>query len=400
MTSIKNIIIIGNGAAGTTAAVEARKRNKDVDIEIISREDAYGYNRPMLTKTIVSGVDEKIFYIKPIEWYAENNVKVTLDTNVISIAPEDKEISLSDGSTRNYDVLILATGAEAFVPPFTGKDLDGVFSVRHWSDTKKIHDRLENTTDAVVIGGGVLGLEAAWDLKKAVKNVTVVEKGDALMSRQLDADGSKAIKDAADKAGINVAFESGTDEIVGANGKVNGVKLDTGKTLPAQLVIISTGIRQNTELVKDFDVEITRSIVVNDKMETGLPDVYAIGDCAEAGGVNYGIWPQALDMAKTAISNIFGEEKHYKAIIPANLLKVGDFSLYAIGDNGKNDDLKYEAHQIGNPDDGVFEKYYFAEDKLVGGTLVGSIASLSKLQNAFNNQSSKSDFLKEIGGNK
>lgn len=350
----------------------------------------------MLTKTMVSGVDEKNFYIKPIEWYEENNVKVTLNTNVLVLDPDHKELVLSDGTKRNYDILILATGAEAFVPPFPGKDLEGVFSVRHWSDTKKIHDMIEDTTDAVVIGGGVLGLEAAWDLKKGIKNVTVIEKGDALMARQLDADGSKAIKKAADEAGINVAFESGTDEIVGTDGKVIGVKLDTGETIPAQLVIISTGIRQNTELVKDHDVEITRSIVVNDKMETGLPDVYAIGDCAEAGGVNYGIWPQALDMAKTAVANIFGEDKRYKAIVPANLLMVGGFSLYAIGDNGKNEDLKYETHLIGNPDENQYEKYYFADDKLVGGTLVGSIAKLSKLQKAFNDGASKDDFLKEI----
>lgn len=396
MSIPKSITIIGNGAAGTTAAVEARKRDRDVPIEIISREDSYGYNRPMLTKSIVSGVNEKIFFIKPQEWYEENNIKVTLDTNVTSVDPKAKEIGLDNGNKQNYDVLILATGAEAFVPPIPGKDLQGVFSIRSWKDIKQIQDMLEQTTDAVVIGGGVLGLEAAWDLKQSVKNVTVIEMSNALMSRQLDEVGSKALLDDADKMGIDVEFSGNTEEIQGREGKVTGVKLKSGKTIPAQLVIISTGIRQNTELVKELGVEITKSIVVDDKMETGLPDIYAIGDCAECGGVNFGIWPQALDMAKTAIANIFGEEKHYKPIIPANMVRLGGFSLYAIGDNGKNPDLEYDLYESEDPEKNIVARYYFVDNKLAGGTLIGDISKLTKLQAAFNNKTEKEEFIKDV----
>lgn len=396
MSIPKSITVIGNGAAGTTAVIEARKRDKNVPIQIISREDSLGYNRPMLTKSIVSGVNEKIFFIKPEKWYKENNIKTTLNTNVTSLDPGTKEIELEGGGKQRYDVLILATGAEAFVPPIPGNDLKGVFSIRSWKDIKQIHDTLNSTTDAVVIGGGVLGLEAAWDLKKSVKNVTVIEMSGALMSRQLDEVGSKALLDDAGKLGINVEFNGNTDEIQGTDGKVTGVKLKSGKVLPAQLVIISTGIRQNTELVKDLDVEITRSIVVNDKMETGLSDVYAIGDCAESGGVNYGIWPQALDMAKTAIANIFGEEKHYKPTIPANMVRLGDFSLYAIGDNGKNADIEYDLYEDPDSGQGSTARYYFADNKLVGGTLIGDISNLTKLQGAFNNKTGKDEFLKDL----
>ena len=392
----KSITIIGNGAAGTTAAIEARKMDENIPIEIISREDSYGYNRPMLTKSIVNGVNEKVFFIKPEKWYEDNNIKVTLDTNVTSLDPDSKEISLDSGEKRNYDVLVLATGAEAFVPPISGKDLKGVFSIRNWKDIKQIHDMLDSATDAVVIGGGVLGLEAAWDLKQSLKNVTVIEKSNALMSRQLDGIGSKAILDDADKMGINVEFNGETEKILGIDGKATGVKLKSAKTIPAQIVIISTGIRQNTDLVKDLDVEITKSIVVNDKMETGLPDVYAIGDCAECGGVNYGIWPQALDMAKTAIANIFGEEKHYKPVIPANMVKLGDFSLYAIGDNGKNEDFKYDLYETSDPQKGNVARYYFVDNKLVGGTLIGDITKLTKLQEAFNNKTEKDEFINEV----
>jgi NAD(P)H-nitrite reductase large subunit len=260
-------------------------------------------------------------------------------------------------------------------------------------------------TDAVIIGGGVLGLEAAWDIKKAVTNVTIIERSDGLMSRQLDESGSIAIKKAADELGIKVAFEADTDSIVSANadpakgssGTVTGVKLKSGELINAQLVIISTGIKQNTELLKDIPgAEITRSIVVNDKMETGVPGIYAIGDCAESGGVNFGIWPQALDMAKTAVANIFGEEKHYKPTIPANMVGLSNIKLYAIGDNGKKDDVAYDLYEKTDPETGNIERFYFVDDKLVGGTLIGDISKLNKLQEAFNNNKTKDEFLGEI----
>ncbi len=393
----KKITIIGNGAAGTTAAIEVRKRDMDIPLEIISRESAYGYNRPMLTRTIVSGVDESLFYIKPKQWYDENNITVTLGTRVNGIDPVSKKLIIDGGGEKDYDVLILATGADAFVPPIPGHELDGVFSIRIWDDTKKIHDRLEGTTDAVVIGGGVLGLEAAWDLKKAIKNVTVIERSDAMISRQLDQVGSDAMKKAADEIGLKVAFNADTDAIEGSDGKVTGVKLKSGDVLDAQMVIISTGIKQNTELLKDMDgAEVAKSIIVNDKMETGVPDVYAIGDCAESGGVNFGIWPQALDMAKTAVANIFGDDKHYVPAVPVNMVGLSNIRLFAIGDNGKKEGVDYDIFEKTDDASGSSERFYFVDDKLVGGTLIGDISKLAKLQSAFKENKGKDEFLKEI----
>ena len=398
MSTPKSITIIGNGAAGTTAAIEIRKRDKDIPVEIISREDTYGYNRPMLTKSIVSGVDEKVFFLKPKEWYKENHVDVKLDCEVDSIDVDIKTINLKDGQIEDYDTLILATGAEAFVPPFPGKDLDGVFSIRHWKDIKSIKERLDKSTDAVVIGGGILGLEAAWDINKAVDNVTVIEQSNAMMFKQLDSVGSEALKKAADEAGINIKFKSNVEELIGENGSVTGVKLKGDGIIPAQLVIISTGIKQNIDLVVDKGAEVTKSIVVNDRMQTGIPDVYAIGDCAEYKGINYGIWPQAVDMAKTAVANIFGEDHPYKQTIPANMMKLSNMTLYAIGDNGKNSELPYELYEKSNPDQGKYERYYFVDNKLVGGTLIGDISKLSKLLEAYNNRTDKETFIKEIEG--
>jgi len=394
---MKKITIIGNGAAGTTAAAEIRKRDSEIPVEIISREDINGYNRPMLTKTLVSGVDEKTFYIKPEGWYIENNISTFLNDNVDAIDPESNKLIMSDGTQREYDRLIIATGAEAFVPPIPGSDLDGVFSVRSLKDNQTIHDHLSGTTDAVVIGGGVLGLEAAWDIKKTVDNVTVLERTDGLMSRQLDDNSCKALKNAADEIGISVTYCAETDSIVGENGRVTGVKLKSGEVIKAQLVIISTGIRQNTDLLKNIEgADVEKSIIVNDKMETGIPNIYAIGDCAESGGANFGIWPQAMEMAKTAVANIFGEDKRYVPVIPANMVGLSNIKIYAVGDNGKNKDVVYDIYEKTDSGSGSTGRFYFVDDQLAGGTLIGDISKLMKLQAAYKDKKSRNEVVEEF----
>jgi len=170
----EKIIIIGNGAAGTAACVEIRKRNPVADIEIISSEEVLGYNRPMLTKGILSKMDSPHFYIKPESWYKENNIKVTLGTTVTEINTEEKTLTLSNGETRTYGKLILATGARSNVPAMDGVDLEGVFAIRSLKDVERLQAYLPKVKEVVVVGGGVLGLEAAWEIRKAGKDVTII----------------------------------------------------------------------------------------------------------------------------------------------------------------------------------------------------------------------------------
>ena len=178
----------------------------------------------MLTKGILSEVDPINFFIKPFDWYRENKIKLTLGVTVKEIKKDSKELVLSNGETRSFDKLILATGAEAFIPPIKGADQEGVYAIRSLEGVNRLQEYLNQVKKAVVIGGGILGLEAAWELKKAGKDVTVIELSQNIMNKQLDEKGSELLRVATEKSGIRVITNTGIDEISG-DGKTTGVKL-------------------------------------------------------------------------------------------------------------------------------------------------------------------------------
>ena len=390
----ERFIIIGNGAAGTTACEEIRKRNKKCSIEMISREPVIGYNRPMLTKGILSEVDPINFYIKPQEWYQEKNIKLTLGVSVNEIKKDTKELVLDNGETRSYDKLILATGADSFIPPIKGTEQEGVYAIRTLEDVNKLQKLLQNITTTAVIGGGILGLEAAWELKKAGKEVTVIELSPNLMGRQLDERGSALLKAAAEKSGIKVSTGIGIEEIAGdGTGKAAGVKLADGTLVEAQLVILSTGVRQNIQLAKEIGIEADRSIKVNEKMETNVPDIYACGDCAEYNGANYAIWGQAVEMGKAAGINAVGDEYQYEAFIPSNAFSGMGTSLFAVGDNGKDPSKVYKTFEVYDGAKNTYEKLYFVNNRFCGGILMGDVSKSAKLLEGYKNQDPITKFL-------
>lgn len=414
-TQAEKFIIIGNGAAGTAACEEIRKRNAVCDIEMISSEDVIGYNRPMLTKGILVEIDGLNFFIKPFEWYGENNIKLTLDMRVESIDAKGKSILLSNGEKRSYDKLIIATGAKANIPPIKGADLQGVHAIRTLADVNRLQGNLDDAKDAVVIGGGVLGLEAAWEFKKAGKNVTVIELSPQIMGRQLDLKGSQLLQSAAEREGIRVITGVDIEEIVGgskqdrsndyAMGKVgieeilingssaSGVKMADGTVIPGQIIVLSTGIKQNIELASLAGIEAGRSIKVNEKMETTVGDIYACGDCAEFENANFAIWSQAIEMGKVAGSNAVGDEAIYAQIIPSNAFHGFGTSLFAVGDNGKDASKKYKTFEISDEGKNTYEKLYFVNNRFCGGTLLGDVTKSAKLLEAYKNKEAMTNLL-------
>ncbi len=388
----ERFLIIGNGAAGTTACEEIRKRNKNCTIELISSENIIGYNRPMLTKGILSEVDPINFYIKPFEWYKENDIKLTLGVTVKEIKKDSWQIVLDNGETRSYDKLILATGASSFIPPIKGAEQEGVCAIRSLDDVNKLQTVLKDVSKTVVIGGGILGLEAAWELRKAGKEVTVIELSPGLMGKQLDDRGSELLQAATEKSGIKVFTNVGIEEISGA-GKATGVKLADGTFVDAQLIIMSTGVKQNIELAKNIGLEAGRSIIVNEKMETSVKDIYACGDCAEFNGVNYAIWGQAVEMGKCAGINAVGDEYKYEAFVPSNAFNGMGTSLFALGDNGKDPQKVYKTFEVHDAAKNTYEKLYFVNNRFCGGILIGDVSKSAKLLEGYKNQDSIAKFL-------
>ncbi|MDR0425218.1 MAG: FAD-dependent oxidoreductase [Clostridiales Family XIII bacterium] len=393
--SKERFIIIGNGVAGTAACEEIRKRNKVCSIEIFSKESVPAYNRPMLTKGILSELDTLNLFLKPDGWYEENNIKLVMGAEAEAIDTAKKEVVLRGGERRGYDKLIIATGADAFKPPFPGADLKGVFTIRTLADVETIQGYLENVKKTVVIGGGVLGLEAAWEIRKAGSGVAVIEGGAGLMRRQLDPKASEILRAAAAKAEVEVYTGAGVEEIVGAGGKASGVKLVDGTLLEAGMVILSTGVRPNVGIAKDAGIQAGRSIEVGDMMETSAADVYACGDCAEHEGKNYSIWMQAAEMGKAAGINAAGDTAEYEPVIPSNAFSGFGISLFALGDNGSDPAKRYKTFEIHDEAKGIYEKLYFVNNRFTGGILIGDTSKSARLLEAYKNNETLEKILKQ-----
>lgn len=387
-------VILGNGAAGLSAAKAIRQRDKTGSVVMISNEPYATYNRPMLTKSMVSEMDAEEIAVEPASWYEENQIHQLLEKEVKAIHAPEKEVELADGTKLKYTKLIYALGSECFIPPIPGADKPEVVAIRRMTDIQKIEKLMKDIQNVVVIGGGVLGLEAAWEMKKAKKEVTVLELAPQIMGRQLDAGASEMLTSISEGCGISIHTGVQIASIEG-DGHVTGVALSDGTVYPAQLVIISAGVRANTALAGGAGAEINRGIVVNEKMETSVEDIYACGDCAEYEDINYAIWPQALEQGKVAGANAAGEALSYTTVSAGLSFHGMNTGLYAIGDNGKNPNLIYKTVEFKDMGRKQYEKYYFLNNRLCGVILIGDTSKMASVTEAIE----KKETFKELFAN-
>lgn len=390
----EKIVIIGASGAGMSAAVEIRKRNRECDLIIISKENVKGYYRPQLSKMLSNeSISIESMTIRDDEWFKENNVKLLLDKLVTKVDTHSKTVLLNEGSEIDFSILIIASGAEVFVPPFPGKDKEGVFTLRYAKDGNAIKEYAKDKKKGVVIGGGVLGLEAANELMNLGLSVTVIEVADRILPRQLDSDASRLLEEIVKKAGVTFKKGVGTKEIVGDR-KVTGVLLDNGETVGADLVIVSTGVKANSQIVDGCGIEIKRAIVVNNKMETSVPHVYACGDCSEYNGINYALWSEAIEQGKTAGINATGGSYVYETIIPSTTLKAFNSSVFSIGDVGSDSSVEYEIYE--DFDGKNYKKLYFKNGILSGGILIGDISKTVCLIKGFEKRKNMEEMIEKI----
>ena len=369
-------LILGNGAAGLSAAKAIRERDLTGSIVIASNEPYMTYNRPMLTKSMVAELDAESIAVEEASWYEENQVYQLLGKEVKAIDTKEKEAEFTDGTKLKYTKLIYALGSECFIPPIPGKDKPQVIAIRRMSDIEKIEKLLDAVKNVVVIGGGVLGLEAAWELKKAHKEVTVLELAPQIMGRQLDEAASEMLTAISESNGIRIHTGVQIASIEGEEA-VTGVKLSDGTVFPAELVIVSAGVRANTKVAQTAGVSINRGVVVNAAMETNVENIYACGDCAEYDGINYAIWPQAVEQGKVAGANAAGDKLEYETVSAGLSFNGMNTSLYAIGDNGKNPNLLYRTVEFKDMGRKQYEKYYFLNNRLCGVILIGDTSRMA-----------------------
>lgn len=331
------VVIIGNGVAGIFSAQNIRNLDKSVEIEIYSNEKYPYYTRIKLPELISGQVTIDDLIVFKEEWYDGRNIKTFLNKNVNEIRPKEKFIII-DGENEKifYDKLIIATGSTPNVPPIRnsiemiGK---GVFKLRNIDDALEIQNYIKNegVKKAIVIGGGLLGLELAKQIKLLDLDTTVVEFFPRLLPRQLDVDCGGFLKDEIEKMGIKVILDAATEEIIGTD-IVKGIKIKDGPEIEADIVLIQAGIRPTINLAKDAKLDTNRGIIVNQFLETSDEYICAVGDCIEYKGQTWGIIPACVEQSKILAATALGKKNiEYSGTVPKNTLKIVGIDLTSIG---------------------------------------------------------------------
>jgi nitrite reductase (NADH) large subunit len=356
--------------AGMACLDEILKRDPSLTVTVLSEEPYYNYNRILLSSVLAGEKTLDEIYINTKEWYEAHQIDLRLGCKAVDIDAGAKRVITAEGTTVEYDRLLLATGSNPFIPRMEGTDREGVFVFRNIWDTQGILDYCKKAKNAIVIGGGLLGLEAARGIANQGVQTTVVHLMDWLMERQIDAVGGHFLKKEITKMGIPVLLQKQTTAILG-NGHVEGVKFKDQSELPADMVVIACGIVPNVELGKKAGLLVNRGIVVNDAMETSDPAIFAIGECVEHRGVTYGLVAPLYDQGKVLAATMTGtKDATYAGSVPATKLKVAGVELFSAGEFELQGTFR---EMVTYQDDlsGIYKKIVIENDKVVGCILVG-----------------------------
>ena len=370
------LVMIGNGMAGVRTLEELLKISPDLyDITVFGAEPHANYNRILLSPVLAGEMTLKDIMLNDVDWYAENGITLHLNKEIVKIDRRVKKVIAADGTEADYDRLLLATGSNPFILPIPGVKLDGVITYRDIHDTNAMIDAASNYKHAVVIGGGLLGLEAANGLKLRGMIVTVVHLMEWLMERQLDRTAAGMLQKSLEARGLQFMLKTHTAAIVGTAqdgiaGRVRSVRFKDGSELAADLVVMAVGIRPNTELAEAAGLYCNRGIVVSDTMQTYDPRIYAVGECVAHRGIAYGLVAPLFDMAKVCANHLanFGIGR-YQGSIMSTKLKVTGIDLFSAGDfsggEGAEEIVMHDATG------GVYKKLLVKDNKIVGGVLYG-----------------------------
>jgi nitrite reductase (NADH) large subunit len=371
---MRNYVIIGNGAAGTTAAENTRNQDQDGKITILTDEDLPFYYRVRLPEYVSGDVTEQDLIAKKDQWYREQNIELKVETRVSGADPEEKVVVTENNEKLPYDTLLIATGSHSFIPPIKGSDKEGVCALRSIKDAREISSRAKDIEDVILIGGGLLGLEAGNALRKLGKKVMVVEFFPRLLPRQLDVDGAKRLQGMMEGMGFSFRLGVKTQEITGDEA-ANGVMLEGGEAISSKMVVISAGVRPNMELAEPLGLDHDKGIKVDEYLRTNKPDIYAAGDVAEFRGMPYGIWPAAMEQGKIAGINMAGGEMIYKGTTMSTSLKVVGIDLASAGNIDA--DNEFESKVV--TDDKIYKKIVIENNKIIGCIMLGDTKGYNKI---------------------
>ena len=384
-------LIIGNGVAGTIAAENIRKYDKQGRIIIVTDEDLPFYYRLRLNEYISGELNESELRARDEKWYEEQDVELMLNTRISGKGSDEKTVVTESKMKISWDSLLIATGSHSFIPPIKGVEKKGVFALRTVQDARNISSWAEKIEDVVLIGGGLLGLEAGNALLKMGKKVSVVEFFPRLLPRQLDQEGAKKLQHIMEEMGFSFRLGAKTEAIVGDD-QVRHILLDGGETLPAQMTIISAGVRSNLEMAEALGLDYDKGIKVDENLSTSKYEIYAAGDVAEFRGMTYGIWTAALKQGKIAGANMAGADERYEGTVMANTLKVVGIDLAA----GGNIDVENEFESKVVSSGLHYKKIVIDKDKIIGCIMLGDTKKFSRVNKAISRKEKFSEIKDQV----
>jgi nitrite reductase (NADH) large subunit len=366
------LVMVGNGMAGVRTLEELLKIARDFyDITVFGAEPYANYNRILLSPVLAGEMTLQEIMLNDVDWYEQHGIRLHLGKKVIRIDRSAGKVVAADGTEENYDRLLLATGSNPFILPIPGRDLQGVLTYRDIQDTNAMIEAAARYKRAVVIGGGLLGLEAANGLKQRGMDVTVVHLMEWLMERQLDRTAAAMLQKSLEQKGLKFLLRRQTGAILGtADGRVTGVRFADGEEIGADLVCMAVGIRPNDELARSAGIHCNRGIVVNDTMQTFDPRIYAVGECVSHRGTAYGLVAPLFEMAKVCANHLahMGIGR-YEGSVTSTKLKVTGVDLFSAGNfTGGAGTEEVVLHDAAG---GIYKRLILKDDCIVGGVLYG-----------------------------
>ncbi len=366
------LVIVGKGMAATRLVDELSQRALGrYSIAVIGAEPRLAYNRVLLSPLLAGEIGEPEIELKPAAWWQARGVSMLYGKPVTRLNRAAKSVTLADGLTLPYGKLVLATGSKPLKPPFPGGELPGVATFRDTADVEAMRGYAERGARVVVIGGGLLGLEAAYGLARAGGKVTLLHLVDRLMERQLDAEGAGMLAAAMAQRGIAVRLNASTKGFVGRD-KVEAVELADGTLIPADLIVIAIGVRPNIDLADNAGIATNRGIVVDDYLASDDPSIFAIGECAEHRGQVYGLVEPAYEQARVLATRLAHKEASYSGSLLSTNLKVSGVGVFSAGEFEAGDGA--EVMMLRDSSSGVYRKFVLREGRLAGCILVGDTA--------------------------
>ncbi|WP_404332938.1 nitrite reductase large subunit NirB [Mesobacillus maritimus] len=376
----QKLVLIGNGMAGIRSLEEVLKINpNEFDMTVFGAEPYPNYNRIQLSKVLQGDTTLKDITLNEWQWYEDNNIRLYPGETVTRIDKERQIVYTDKGKAQFYDKLIIATGSNPFMLPLPGADKEGVIAFRNIKDTETIVEYANKYKKAAVIGGGLLGLEAARGLLNLGMEVDVIHIQDFLMERQLDRTAGKLLQAELEKQGMNFLLQKSTTEILGKK-QVTGLRFKDGSRIKADLVVMAVGIKPNVTLATEAGIPVSRGILVNDYLETEIPNIYAVGECAEHRGMVYGLVAPLYQQGEVLAKRICEvEAEGYKGSVLSTQLKVSGVDVFSTGKI--NEDESSKVSKMHDDLRGVYQKIIFEEGKMAGAVLFGNTKDGNKLLN-------------------